>query len=83
MAHTSVWENADKLHAGKPLNVLFTAHENAKQTLAELISSIGANSVYLSDNQHAYQLEAAAAIVIKFLFAGAPAETTLNLVDHN
>jgi predicted dinucleotide-binding enzyme len=82
MAHTSVWQNAVKLYAGKPLNVLFTAHDNAKQTLAALINDMKANPVYLGNNQHAYQLEASAAIVIKFLFAGAPAETTLNLVDH-
>jgi len=82
MAHTSVWENPDKLYAGRTLSVLFTAHENAKHTLATLIKDMGANPVYLGNNQHAYQLEAAAAIVIKFLFAGAPAETTLNLVNH-
>jgi predicted dinucleotide-binding enzyme len=81
MAHTSVWENPDKMYSDKLMTVLFSADEVAATIIATLIRDLGAKPVMLGGNEHAYQLEAAAAIVIKFLFSGADGSTILNLVS--
>lgn len=80
MAQTAVWADADMTYDGRQMVALYTAHDGADQTIAELIWDIGAEPLRLGDNAHAYQLEAAAAIVIKLLFAGADPHTILNVI---
>jgi 8-hydroxy-5-deazaflavin:NADPH oxidoreductase len=80
MAHASVWEGDSLVIAGQQLVALYTADDKAVPVLNQLISEVGALPKHIGTNDHAYQLEAAAAIVIKQLFTGAPASTTLNLV---
>jgi 8-hydroxy-5-deazaflavin:NADPH oxidoreductase len=82
MCHTSVWEQEDMTIGGKTLVTLYTASPGAKDTLQQLIGDVGAVPFHIGGNELAYQLEAAAAIVIKQLFSGAPMSTTLNLVRN-
>ena len=81
MAQASVWANPDMRFDGRTLVTLFTADDDAAETIAELIADTGSEPVRLGSNAHAYQLEAAAAIVIKFLFAGRAPETVLNFIQ--
>lgn len=81
MAQAAVWEDADMTFDGRQMVTLYTASEAAEKVLAELIEDVGAAAVKLGGNEHAYQLEAAAAIVIKFLFAGRDPHTILNFIQ--
>ncbi len=81
MAQASVWANPDMRFDGRTLVTLYTADDGAAETIAELIADTGSEPVQLGGNAHAYQLEAAAAIVIKFLFAGRAPETVLNFIQ--
>ncbi|NBD28781.1 MAG: NAD(P)-binding domain-containing protein [Alphaproteobacteria bacterium] len=80
MAQARVWDDLDKTFDGRQIVALYTADADADATIADLIAEVGAAPVRLGDNAHAYQLEAAAAIVIRFLFAGGDAHTILNLI---
>ncbi|MEO0429039.1 MAG: NAD(P)-binding domain-containing protein [Pseudomonadota bacterium] len=80
MAQTAVWADADMTYDGRRMVTLYTADDGAAEMIAELIADVGAEPLRLGDNRHAYQLEAAAAIVIKLLFAGADPHTILNLI---
>lgn len=80
MAHASVWADPSLTYDAHPMVALFTADMGAEAIVAELIADIGANPVKLGDNSYAYQLEAAAAIVMKQLESGADHHTILNLV---
>ena len=81
MAQARVWASPDMDFDGRALVTLFTADDAAVDTIAELIADTGSEPVRLGGNAHAYQLEAAAAIVIKFLFAGRAPETVLNFIQ--
>ena len=81
MCQISVWEQPDMTFDGRKLVCLFTAHDKAKDVIAELIADTGAEPLLVGDNEHAYQLEAAAAIVIKFLFSGRDPNTVMNFIQ--
>ncbi len=81
MAQVSVWEDPDMTYDGRQMVTLYTSDEPAKDILAQLISDTGAEPLRLGGNEHAYQLEAAAAIVIKFLFAGRDPHTVFNFIQ--
>ncbi len=80
MAQVAVWADPDMTYDGRRMVTLYTADDGADATLAELIEDVGAEPLRLGGNEHAYQLEAAAAIVIKLLFAGGDPHTILNLI---
>lgn len=82
MAHTSFWEMTDKTYSGELAKTLYTADNVAKEAVEKLINDTGTTPVLVGDNKHAYQLEAAAAMVIKFLFSGSPGDTILNFVTQ-
>ena len=80
MAQVKVWSDPDMTYDGRRMVTLYTADEAADETIAELIADVGAEPLRLGGNQHAYQLEAAAAMVIKFLFAGSDPQTIFNFI---
>lgn len=80
MAQVAVWEDPDMTFDGRQMITLYTADDTADATLAQLIRDTGADPLRLGGNEHAYQLEAAAAIVIKFLFAGSDPHTIFNFI---
>jgi 8-hydroxy-5-deazaflavin:NADPH oxidoreductase len=81
MAHTSVWESDSLVIGGQQYVALYTADDNAVPVIEQLIRDVGAVPKHIGNNGYAYQLEAAAAIVIRQLFSGAPGSTILNLVS--
>lgn len=81
MAQVAVWKDPDMTYDGRQMVVLYTADNEADEALATLISDVGAEPLRLGGNAHAYQLEAAAAIVIKFLFAGRDPKTIFNFIQ--
>lgn len=80
MAQVAVWEDPDMTFDGRQMVTLYTADEQADAAIAQLISDVGAQPLRLGGNEHAYQLEAAAAMVIKFLFAGSDPHTIFNFI---
>lgn len=80
MAQVKVWSDPDMTYDGRRMVTLYTADEAADDAIAGLISDVGAEPLRLGGNEHAYQLEAAAAIVIKFLFAGSDPQTIFNFI---
>jgi predicted dinucleotide-binding enzyme len=81
MAQVAVWTDADMTYDGRQMVVLYTSDEEVDSKFATLISDVGAEPLRLGGNTHAYQLEAAAAIVIKFLFAGRDPKTVFNFIQ--
>jgi len=81
MAQVAVWEDPDMTYDGRQMVTLYTADEAADAVIAALIADVGAAPLRLGDNGHAYQLEAAAAMVIKFLFAGRDPHTIFNFIQ--
>ena len=80
MAQAKVWADPDMTYDGRRMVTLYTADEAADSTVAALIADVGSEPLRLGGNEHAYQLEAAAAVVIKLLFAGGDAHTILNVI---
>ncbi|MDJ0627683.1 MAG: NAD(P)-binding domain-containing protein [Rhodobacter sp.] len=80
MAQVAVWEDRDMTYDGRQMVTLYTSDGGADGVIAQLIADVGAEPLRLGDNRHAYQLEAAAAMVIKFLFAGADPHTIFNFI---
>ena len=80
MAQVAVWQDPDMTYDGRQMVTLYTADDEADEAIAQLIADVGAEPLRLGDNRHAYQLEAAAAMVIKFLFAGADPHTIFNFI---
>lgn len=80
MAQVAVWADPDMTYDGRQMVTLYTADEGADAAIAELIADVGAEPLRLGGNAHAYQLEAAAAMVIKFLFAGGDPHTIFNFI---
>lgn len=81
MAQVAVWEDPDMIYDGRQLVTLYTSDEEIEETVAGLIADVGSEPLRLGCNAHAYQLEAAAAIVIKFLFAGRDPHTVFNFIQ--
>ncbi len=80
MAQVAVWADPDMTYDGRQMVTLYTADDGADAAIAELIADVGAEPLRLGGNAHAYQLEAAAAMVIKFLFAGGDPHTIFNFI---
>ena len=82
MAQAAVWADPDMTYDGRTMVTLYTADtQRASEVLATLIADVGSEPLKLGGNAHAYQLEAAAAIVIKLLFAGHDRHTILNVIQ--
>ncbi len=82
MAQAAVWADPDMTYDGRTMVTLYTADDDrASDAIAELIADVGSEPLKLGGNAHAYQLEAAAAIVIKFLFAGRDPHTIFNFIQ--
>lgn len=81
MAQVAVWTDRDMTYDGRQMVVLYTSDEEVDETFSRLISDVGSEPLRLGGNEHAYQLEAAAAIVIKFLFAGRDPQTIFNFIQ--
>ena len=80
MAQVAVWADPDMTYDGRQMVTLYTADDGADAAIAQLIADVGAEPLRLGGNAHAYQLEAAAAMVIKFLFAGGDPHTIFNFI---
>lgn len=80
MAQARVWADPDKSFDGRQMVTLYTADDAADAALADLITDVGSEPFRLGGNEHAYKLEAVAAMVIKVLFGGGDAHTVLNLI---
>ena len=81
MAQAAVWEDPDMYYDGRQMVTLYTAASGAEDDVAQLITDVGAEPLLLGGNEHAYQLEAAAAMVIKFLFSGRDPHTIFNFLQ--
>ena len=81
MAQVAVWEDADMTYDGRQMVVLYTSDNEADEAFSTLISDVGAEPLRLGGNEHAYKLEAAAAMVIQFLFAGRDPKTIFNFIQ--
>lgn len=82
MCHAKVWHMNPPVFDGRRLVTLYCGDDlAAKRQVATLIEDIGCEAVDLGELKYARLLESAAAIVIKFLFAGRDPYTVLNLVQ--
>lgn len=81
MAQVAVWEADQMTYDGRQMVTLYTCDNEVAQVVEGLIADVGAEPLRLGGNEHAYQLEAAAAIVIKFLFAGRDPKTIFNFIQ--
>jgi len=82
MCQASVWEMNPPRFDGRKLAALFCGDDAAaKARVAQLISQLGCEAVDIGELKYARLLEAAACIVIKFLFSGRDARTVLNLIQ--
>ena len=82
MCQASVWEMDPPTFDGRRLAALYCGDDAAgKSMVAELIGDLGCDPVDVGDLRYSRLLEASAAIVIKFLFAGRDARTVLNLIQ--
>jgi predicted dinucleotide-binding enzyme len=82
MCQAQVWKMDPPLFDGRPLAVLYCGDDGeAKQTVSALIAELGCEPVDVGKLRYARLLEAAAAIVIKFLFSGRDPQTILNLIQ--
>ncbi len=82
MCQASVWEMDPPEFDGRKLTALYCGDDSAaKSKVAELIECIGCEPVDVGEVRYARLLEAAACIVIKFLFSGRDMHTVLNLIQ--
>ena len=82
MCQASVWEMDPPSFDGRKLSALYCGDDAvANSKVAELIDDLGCEPVDVGELRYSRLLEAAAAIVIKFLFAGRDARTVLNLIQ--
>lgn len=82
MCQASVWAMDPPIFDGRKLTALYCGDDAAaKAKIAELIGELGCEPVDVGALRYARLLEASAAIVIKFLFAGRDARTVLNLIQ--
>lgn len=82
MCQAAVWTMDHPIIDGRRLVTLYCGDDvSAKSQLATLIDDIGCEPVDVGELRYARLLESAAAIVIKFLFAGRDPHTVLNLIQ--
>jgi predicted dinucleotide-binding enzyme len=82
MCQAKVWELDPPMFDGRRLAALYCGDDAAaKGKVAGLIADVGAEPVDVGELRYARLLEAAAAIVIKFLFSGRDPRTVLNLIQ--
>lgn len=82
MCQAGVWEMDPPVLDGRRLVVLQCGDDSdAKAQVAALVAEIGAEPSDLGELKYARLLEAAAAIVIKYLFSGRDPHTVLNLIQ--
>jgi predicted dinucleotide-binding enzyme len=82
MCQAKVWQTDPPMFDGRRLVTLYCGDDAAaKRQVATLIEDIGCEPVDLGELKYARLLEPAAAIVIKFLFAGRDPHTVLNLIQ--
>lgn len=82
MCQARVWTLDPPVFDGRRLAALYCGDDAAaKQKVAGLITDVGAEPVDVGELRYARLLEAAAAIVIKFLFSGRDSRTVLNLIQ--
>ena len=81
MCQADVWRMDPPVFDGRKLTVLHCGNNAAaKAQVAGLIREIGAEPVDCGELKYARSLEAAAGLVIKFIFAGRGPHTVLNLI---
>jgi len=81
MAQARVWTDPDMSFDERALVTLFTADDPATaDTVASLIRETGSDALHVGGSEHAYKLEAAAALVIQQLLSGKHSHTVLNLI---
>lgn len=79
----SVWRDENMSYGGFRKVTLYTADSPAAEAIgAQLISDVGATPLLMGGQQHAYQLEALAAMTIKQLFGSAPSTTTFQYIER-
>lgn len=82
MCHTTVWDMDPPAFDGRRLAVLYCGDDaDAKSAVAELIGDLGCEAVDVGELKYSRLLEACAALIIKFLFAGRDPRTVLNLIQ--
>jgi predicted dinucleotide-binding enzyme len=80
--HADVWAMEPPLFDGRPLVVPIAGDDPAgKDVVAGLVRDIGCEPRDVGPLHRARHLEAMAAVVIGFLFGGAPSRTVFNLVE--
>lgn len=68
--HFEVWKRSAR-YAGQPLLVPIAGDQRSKAVASELIRDAGGEPLDVGGLEHAYELEAMAAVVIRLLIAGA------------
>ncbi len=82
MCQASVWEMDPPEFDGRKLVTLCCGDDSAaKERVFELIECLGCEPVDVGELKYSRLLEAAACIVIKFLFSGRDVHTVLNLIQ--
>ena len=82
MCQAKVWQMDPPVFDGRRLVALYCGDDAAaKRRIATLITDIGCEAADVGELKYARLLEPAAAIVIKFLFAGRDPHTVLNLIQ--
>lgn len=70
LVHAEVWKQRARYH-GRPLVVPIAGDDAAKEPVATLVRSLGAEPLDAGGLEHAHHLEAMAAVIIRLLYAGA------------
>jgi len=82
MCQAAVWQMNPPVFDGRRLVTLYCGDDaEAKRRIAALITDVGCEAVDVGELKYARLLEPAAAIVIKFLFAGRNPLTVLNFIQ--
>ena len=82
MCQASVWEMDPPEFDGRKLATLCCGDDSAaKEKVFELVECLGCEPVDVGELKYSRLLEAAACIVIKFLFSGRDLHTVLNLIQ--
>jgi 8-hydroxy-5-deazaflavin:NADPH oxidoreductase len=68
--HFDVWRRTAR-YAGQPLVVPIAGDSDAKAVASELVRDAGGEPLDAGGVEHAHELEAMAAVIIRLLFAGA------------
>lgn len=79
LCEASVWRTPSTF-GGRPLAVPYCGEEEAKRTVAPLISAVGGEPLDVGDLSQARHLEAMAILMIRALGTGIPLRSAFNLV---